>query len=90
MIQVIVKALPLSMNATDAAEYLGSRQLFEDMRAAKWIVPIVEGHRRTLFDRSELEACYARIRVGEYPKVPGEPEWPLARPQKKKKRPRPT
>lgn len=61
------KLTPLALNAKDAAAYLGSRQLLDDMRAADWLRPVIAGHRRTLFDASELRTCYARVRAGEYP-----------------------
>ena len=68
MINVTIKFLPLALNAKEAAEYLGSEKLFEDMRRARWIGPAVNGgHKLTLFDRVEIEKCYARCRAGEYP-----------------------
>jgi hypothetical protein len=68
VINLVVKFLPLAMNATDAGEYIGSPKLFEDMRRAGWIKPCPNAsHKLTLFDRSEIEKCYARFRAGEYP-----------------------
>jgi hypothetical protein len=67
MIQVNIKFLPLSLNAEDAGEYIGSRQVLNDMRAAGWINPLVARHRMTLFDTNELQKCYARFYAGEYP-----------------------
>ncbi len=67
MINVTIKFLPLALNAKEAAEYLGSAKLFDEMRDAKWIAPVVARHKLTLFDRTELEKCYARCRAGEYP-----------------------
>jgi hypothetical protein len=69
MIQVVVKFLPLSMGAADAADYIGSQKIFDDMRKAKWIAPFFVSNKTVQFDRSELETCYARVRAGEYPEA---------------------
>jgi hypothetical protein len=68
MIQLVVKFLPLAMSAGDAADYIGNGKLFADMRSADWIRPCPNAtHKMALFDRGELETCYARYRAGEYP-----------------------
>lgn len=67
MIQVNVKFLPLSLTPGDAAVFVGSEKLFADMRKEKWIAPIVSRNKMTLFDRAELEKCYARVVAGQYP-----------------------
>jgi hypothetical protein len=67
MINVTIKFLPKALNAADAAEYIGAPQLFADMRAHGWIKPLCDRHRMTMFDREELDNCYARFYAGEYP-----------------------
>lgn len=69
MINLTIKYLPLSMNVDEASEYVGSPQLFRDMRKAGWVKPFVEKHKMTLFDRSMLEKAYARCVAGEVPEV---------------------
>jgi hypothetical protein len=68
MINLTVKFLPLSLNPSDAAAYIGAQKLFDDMRKADWIRPCPNARNKmVLFDRTELETCYARFRAGEYP-----------------------
>jgi len=67
VIQVNIKFLPLSLNTAEAADFIGSPQVFDDMRRARWLAPVVERHKLVQWDRGELEKCYARLRTGQYP-----------------------
>jgi hypothetical protein len=70
MIQVTLKTpLPMSLPVSEAADYVGHPRLFDDMREAGWIKPLVEKKKMVLFDRSDLEGAYARFYAGEYPNV---------------------
>jgi hypothetical protein len=67
VINVTIKFLPKSLNTSDACDYLGSPKLLEDMRAAKWVTPLIERNKMVLFDRADLDTAYARFYAGEYP-----------------------
>jgi hypothetical protein len=51
----------------EAADYMGSKQLFAEMVAAKWIAPVVSRTKIVLYDAGDLAKCWARIRSGEEP-----------------------
>lgn len=51
----------------EAAEAIGSEQLFREMVAGGWIKPVIKRRRLTLYDRGHLAAAWARILAGETP-----------------------
>lgn len=57
----------LGFRPEEAAFVLGSRQLLEEMVAAKWIEPRVDRHKLKLFDGGDLARAWARILNGEEP-----------------------
>jgi hypothetical protein len=46
---------------------IGGRSLLERAERAGWIVPVRRGKRMTLFKRQDVEACIARISMGDFP-----------------------
>lgn len=45
----------------------GSRRLFDEMVAAKWLRPVLKRHRVTMFSAPDVAKCAARIIGGEEP-----------------------
>lgn len=59
--------LKLGLRPEEVAFVIGSRQLFDEMVAAKWIVPRVNRHKLQLYDRGDISRAWARILSGEEP-----------------------
>jgi hypothetical protein len=51
----------------EAAEQVGSRVLFSEMRRAGWVKPVIDRHKLVLFDASDIERAWSRILSGETP-----------------------
>ena len=51
----------------ECAAAVGSMELFNEMKAAGWISPVVQRHKITLYDAGDLAKCWARILNGEVP-----------------------
>lgn len=49
----------------EAAHYLKSKTLFERLRKAGWIKPVVHEFRLTLYDYADLDVCIERLKAGE-------------------------
>lgn len=62
----------------EAADFLGSSELLERMKAAGWIKPVVNEHKLVIYDGSALAKCWARVCGGELP-----PERPRKTPRKR-------
>jgi len=45
----------------DAEKIVGGQMMLELARAAKWLKPVVQGKRLTLFDYDDCLACWKRI-----------------------------
>ncbi len=58
-------SIKLGLRPDEAAEMLGSEQIFREMVAAGWVRPVIQRHRLTLFDRAQLSAAWARLIAGE-------------------------
>lgn len=50
-----------------AAEALGSVELFRECVAAGWLVPVVKRKRLTIYDGADIATCWAKIRKGDVP-----------------------
>lgn len=61
----------------EAADYVGSKQLFAEMVAGDWIKPVLSRNKIVLYDAGALAKCWARILSGEEP-----PRIPRANPRK--------
>ncbi len=59
--------LKLGFRPDQAAEMMGSAILFEEMVEAKWVKPVVQRHKLTLYDGGALAKAWARILKGEVP-----------------------
>lgn len=59
--------LSFGLRPDEVVEALGSRQLYREMLAAKWLVPVVKRHKLTLFDRGDVAKAWARILSGQSP-----------------------
>lgn len=57
----------LGLRPSEAADVIGSEQLFRDMRSADWIKPVFQSNNVTLFDFAHVAKCFARISRGERP-----------------------
>jgi hypothetical protein len=51
----------------EARAMIGGRSLLERAERAGWIKPVRRGKRMTLFKRQDVEACIARISMGDFP-----------------------
>lgn len=60
-------SLKLGYRADEIIFLIGSRQLFDEMVAAKWLIPVVNRHKLQVFDRGQLSRAWARILNGEQP-----------------------
>jgi uncharacterized protein (DUF1786 family) len=63
----VVTVKPFLLRPDEAAIFVGSIALLEEFRKAGWIKALYEQHRLVLFSVRHLEACVARIEVGELP-----------------------
>jgi len=61
-------SIKLGLRPDEAAEVIGSEQLFREMVSAGWLRPVVQRHKITLYDRGHVAAAWARILSGESPK----------------------
>lgn len=59
--------MKLGYRPDEAAAVVGSVQLFDEMRAAGWIRPVLSRRKLVLFDFAAVAACWARICKGEVP-----------------------
>ena len=57
----------LGFRPDDAAEMIGSPQLFTEMREAGWIKPVLQRHKLTLYSGDDIQRCWHRILAGENP-----------------------
>ena len=57
----------LGLRPAEAAERVGSVDLFRQMRAAGWIKPVIDKHKCVIFDSGHVAQCWARIIAGELP-----------------------
>ena len=53
------------LSAEEAAVYVGSKELLKQFERAKWVKPFIRGNRLTRFDIRDLDACIARLKLGE-------------------------
>lgn len=60
-------SIKLGLRPDEAAEVIGSEQLFREMVSAGWLKPAVRRHKITLYDRGHVSAAWARILSGEVP-----------------------
>ncbi len=61
-------AIKLGLRPEEAAEVLGSEQLFRELVEAGWITPVIQRNRLTLYDRAQLSAAWLRVVAGEEPR----------------------
>ncbi|MCB1232238.1 MAG: hypothetical protein KDN19_18450 [Verrucomicrobiae bacterium] len=57
----------LGIRRRDVIATFGSRSLYEDCVRAGWLRPLVRRGRLTLFDASDVEKVWMRIKKGEVP-----------------------
>lgn len=62
-----MKEVKYGYRPDEAAHVIGSPSLFRDMVEAKWIEPVVQRNKLTLFDGGHIAKCWARILAGETP-----------------------
>jgi len=82
----LVKLEPILVRPVDAADMVGSPQLFEEMVLAGWIQPVVKRHKLTLYSADRVKHCAARLIAGELPptsEVPKASTRPTLRPNHK-------
>jgi hypothetical protein len=60
-------SLKLGFRADEIIFLIGSRQLFDEMVAAKWLVPVINRHKLQIFDRGQVSRAWARILNGDLP-----------------------
>ena len=60
-------SIKLGLRPDEAAALIGSEELFRQMVGAKWIKPVIQRHKLTLYDRGHLTAVWLRILAGESP-----------------------
>jgi hypothetical protein len=60
---------PRLLRTSDAGAYIGCEGLLKLMVAARWIAPVVQRKRLTLYRRVDLDACCSRLDAGEFPEV---------------------
>lgn len=63
----IPTSLKLGLRPKEFSAAVGSEALARAMVSAGWIKPVVQRKRLTLYDRSDVERCWRRIRAGETP-----------------------
>lgn len=63
----LVTLKPLLLRPDEAAVFVGSIALLEAFRSDGWVRPLYEQHRLVLFSVRQLEACVARLEVGDRP-----------------------
>jgi hypothetical protein len=54
------------LSPEEAAIYVGSKELLRQFEQAKWVKPFIRGNRLTRFDIRDLDACIARLKLGEH------------------------
>jgi hypothetical protein len=64
-----ISILPQGLRPNQAAAYVGSSKLLEEMIEADWIQPIVSRHKLTLFARRDLDQAFDRLLTGEVPTI---------------------
>lgn len=57
--------LKRGLSPEEAAVYIGSKELLKQFERAKWVKPFIRGNRLTRFDIRDLDACIARLKLGE-------------------------
>jgi len=62
-----VKLKPRLVRPDQAALVLGSGTVVADFVAARWLSPVISRHRLVLYSYPHLEACVARLEMGEMP-----------------------
>lgn len=68
----VIQAAPRTLlRREQAADRFAAPQLFALMEKFKWIKPVVQRHRMTLFDSRDVDRCIERIAGGEYPGAVG-------------------
>ncbi|MCC7518526.1 MAG: hypothetical protein IT578_05010 [Verrucomicrobiae bacterium] len=58
---------PLGIRSDEAGAMIGNLSLFERMIRAGWIRPVVNRHSCKLFDVTDVEQCWKRLKAGDYP-----------------------
>jgi hypothetical protein len=54
----------IPVQESDAAAYVGSKELLRQFERAKWLKPFVRGNRLTV-DIRDLDGCIDRLKAGE-------------------------
>lgn len=67
--QSMVSTEPLGLTPEQCCEIIPSPVLFKKLVSARWLKPVVDRHKATLYDYGDLKLCWARLRRGEYPEV---------------------
>ncbi|MEI9892845.1 MAG: hypothetical protein WDN28_02740 [Chthoniobacter sp.] len=63
--------LKRGLSPSEAADYIGSKELLRQFQWAKWLKPFIQGNRLTRFDIRDLDACIDRLKAGDQlPKQP--------------------
>ena len=51
----------------EAAAVVGSMQLLKEFVAAGWLKPVVQRHKMTIYDFSDIAKCWQRVKSGDLP-----------------------
>jgi len=62
-----ITAPKYGLRPSEVTSAFGSEQLFNEMRAAGWIAPVIQRHKLTLYDAGDVAKCWARVMNGERP-----------------------
>jgi hypothetical protein len=57
----LVKIEPILVRPVDAADMVGSAQLFDEMVKAGWIYPVMKRHKLTLYSVDNVRQCAAKL-----------------------------
>jgi len=60
---------PRLLRRDDAARYVGGEAMLGLFVRGGWLKALVQRKRLTLYRRSDLDACCARLDTGEFPEV---------------------
>lgn len=60
---------PRLLRPEDAAAYVGGEGMLKRFVEARWLKPVVQRKRLTLYRRADLDACCTRLDAGEFPEA---------------------
>jgi hypothetical protein len=60
---------PRLLRPEEAGRYVGGEGMLRRFVAARWVKPVVQRKRLTLYRRVDLDACCSRLEAGEFPEL---------------------